>query len=192
MHVVGKQHGYVFKEFSEKEGESGWANMGGGGAESGAWWVTLSLVWSLCTWHGRKLTMKGGSDYCLINTERESPHLPPRIRWGTCQSGGSSMDPARRSVPKLTFTCLIKHLYLFLSPFTGSFFLKLWSFLSLLAAAAQSFPKPHFLCVIIMNEVGRTANTPYLKQTLVVTALSSHCAEESPTNRTPSYLSLQP
>lgn len=43
-----------------------------------------------------------------------------------------------------------------------------------------------------MNEVGRTANTLYLKQTLVVMVLSSHCAEESPTNRTPSYLSLRP
>lgn len=56
----------------------------------------------------------------------------------------------------------------------------------------QVFPSHIFLRVIIMNEVGRTANTPYLKQTLVVTVLSSHCAEESPTNRTPSYLSLRP
>lgn len=32
------------------------------------------------TWHGRKLPMKGGSDYCLINTEAECPHLLKRIR----------------------------------------------------------------------------------------------------------------
>lgn len=123
MYVTGKQHGYIFKAFSEKEGDSGWVNLGRwlGGAESGAWRVTLSLVWSLCTWHGRKLAMKGGSDYCLINTERESPHLPSRIRWGTCQSVGSFMDRARYAVPNGTFTCQIKHLYLFLSPFTGPF-----------------------------------------------------------------------
>lgn len=52
------------------------------------------------------------------------------------------------------------------------------------------FPAPYFLCVII-NElvVGSTTNSPYLRQTLVVTALSSHCVEESPTSSTPSHLS---
>ncbi len=52
------------------------------------------------------------------------------------------------------------------------------------------FSRPYFLCVII-NElvVGSTTNSPYLRQTLVVTAPSSHCVEESPTNSTPSHLS---
>lgn len=50
--------------------------------------------------------------------------------------------------------------------------------------------QPYFLCVII-NElvVGSTTNSPYLRQTLVVMVLSSHCAEESPTKGTPSHLS---
>lgn len=52
------------------------------------------------------------------------------------------------------------------------------------------FPRPYILCLIIKElVVGRTANSPYLTQTLVVTALSSHCVEESPTNSTPSHLS---
>lgn len=52
------------------------------------------------------------------------------------------------------------------------------------------FPGPYFLCVIINElEVGSTTNSPYLGQTLVVTALSSHRVEESPTNSTPSHLS---
>lgn len=52
------------------------------------------------------------------------------------------------------------------------------------------FSRPYFLCVIINELVeGSTTNNPYLRQTLVVTALSSHCVEESPTNSTPSYLS---
>lgn len=56
--------------------------------------------------------------------------------------------------------------------------------------ATHIFSRPYFLCAII-NElvVGSTTNSPYLRQTLVVTALSSHCAEESPTNSTPSHLS---
>lgn len=56
--------------------------------------------------------------------------------------------------------------------------------------ATHIFSRPYFLCVII-NElvVGSTTNSPYLRQTLVVTALSSHCVEESPTSSTPSHLS---
>lgn len=57
--------------------------------------------------------------------------------------------------------------------------------------AAHIFSRAYFLCVII-NElvVGSTTNSPYLRQTLVETALSSHCVEESPANNTPSHLSL--
>lgn len=116
--------GTFLKHSVKRKGSQAAWTWGWGGTESGAWRVTLSLVWSLFTWHGRKLTMKGGSYYCLINTQRESPHLPPSAG-GTCQSGGSSMDPSQYSVPNGTFTCLIKYLYFFLSPFTGSFFFKL-------------------------------------------------------------------
>lgn len=58
--------------------------------------------------------------------------------------------------------------------------------------ATHIFSRPYFFCVII-NElvVGSTTNSPYLRQTLVVTALSSHRVEESPTNSTPSHLSQQ-
>lgn len=52
------------------------------------------------------------------------------------------------------------------------------------------FTLPYLLCVII-NElvVGSTTNSPCLRQTVILTALSSHCVEESPTNSTPSHLS---
>lgn len=54
----------------------------------------------------------------------------------------------------------------------------------------MDFSQPYFLCAII-NElgVGSTTNSPYLRQTLGVTALSSHCFEESSTNSTPTHLS---
>lgn len=139
----------ALKRSVRKKGRQAEWTWGAGGAESGAWRVTLSLVWSLCTWQGRKLTMKGGSDYCLINTERESPHLLQRIRWGTCQSSGSSMDPARHSVPNGTFTCLIIHLCLFLQPFAGHlfYFFKLWSLLSPFACSRTKFSRATFFSV---------------------------------------------
>lgn len=50
--------------------------------------------------------------------------------------------------------------------------------------------RSYFLYIIINELVeGSTTNNPYLRQTLVVTALSSHCVEESPTSSTPFYLS---
>lgn len=48
------------------------------------------------TWHGRKLPMKGGTDYCLINTELEGPHLLKRIRWFECVG-----DPTAERDPTL-------------------------------------------------------------------------------------------
>lgn len=136
--------------------------------------------------------MKGGSDYCLINTER-IPSFTATYPLGNLPEPwvihGPS-PPLRDPMERL----LIKHLYLFLSTFTGSFFFKVTVFFCPRQPQQHNiFPRSNFLCVIIIiNEVGRTRNSPYLKQTLVVTALSSHCAEESPTNRTPSHLSLRP
>lgn len=66
------QKGESAEEVSaKKEGESGWVNSGGSSA-------LLREVWSVeghfvpClifvfTWHGRKLTTRGASHYCLIN-----------------------------------------------------------------------------------------------------------------------------
>lgn len=54
---------------------SGWVNRGGSSTLlRGVWSVEGHFVPRLIfvfTWHGRKLMMKGGSDYCLINTETE-------------------------------------------------------------------------------------------------------------------------
>lgn len=63
--------GTFLKHFKAVERKTEWMARGGGVVW--AWRVILSLVWSLCTWHGRKLTMKGASNYCLINRERTAP-----------------------------------------------------------------------------------------------------------------------
>lgn len=132
--------------------------------------------------------MKEGSDYCLINTER-IPSFTATYPLGNLpeRSHGpwQPMVPARCSGLKWNVYMSNKT-----SLFVSVNFHRVFFFSR--PRQHSIFPGSNFLCVIIINEVGRTTNSPYLKQTLVVTALSSHCAEESPTNRTPSHLSLRP
>ncbi len=71
--------------------------------------------------------MKGGSDYCLINTELECPHLPPHIQSKYGESVGdlniNLVQPsllvhewAHYAVPTLRFAFLSTQLHCILNP----------------------------------------------------------------------------
>lgn len=112
------QKGESAEEVSvKKEGESGWVNSGGSSA-------LLREVWSVeghfvpClifvfTWHGRKLTTRGASHYCLINTETKRSHLLLHIRSKYIRTVGV---PRSLSVPsQQQQVCIVNNSTLFVS-----------------------------------------------------------------------------